>query len=95
MNFQIREIWNQKDKKTESSIAKATYIKKTHGNSTGNLLILNGTVMNQHQRQKQSKGFGLLKPEVSQLAKIFKNIQPDRLTFFRVKLGGHDVIPPD
>ena len=38
--FEIREIWNQKDKKVESPIAKATYIKKqTRGNSTGNVLI--------------------------------------------------------
>ena len=28
--FEIREVWNQKDKKTESPIAKATYVKKSN-----------------------------------------------------------------
>ena len=28
--FEIREIWNQRDKKVEEFIAKATYIKKTN-----------------------------------------------------------------
>ena len=28
--FEIREIWNQRDKKVESPIAKATYVKKTN-----------------------------------------------------------------
>jgi hypothetical protein len=28
--FEIRELWNQRDKKIESPIAKATYIKKTN-----------------------------------------------------------------
>ena len=38
--FEIREIWNNPEKKVESPIAKATYIKKqTHGKSTGNVLI--------------------------------------------------------
>jgi hypothetical protein len=28
--FEIREIWNQQDKKVESPIAKATFVKKTN-----------------------------------------------------------------
>lgn len=28
--FEIREIWNQRDKKVESPIAKATYVKKAN-----------------------------------------------------------------
>lgn len=28
--FEIREMWNQRDKKYESPIAKATYVKKTN-----------------------------------------------------------------